>query len=233
MVTAAKREQGLYDVSASLSVFDGGTLAERGIADLVDVGKFVPNLNVTTFSAGHTSSANPFIRGIGTQDHLITTDPGIGVYVDGVYLGRQVGQHWSLANIERVEVLRGPQGTLYGRNSIGEAINIVTAAPGSNPGRRMAARIGSRGRTDASLLVDGNLSDTLAATLSAGLTRRGGLGRFLNLPDVETEVGETRELSARGIGLATVADVLDDPRGGRQRRRQRPEPLHHADRRSA
>ena len=129
MVTAAKREQGLYDVSASLSVFDGGTLAERGIADLVDVGKFVPNLNITTFSAGHTSSANPFIRGIGTQDHLITTDPGVGVYVDGVYLGRQVGQHWNLTNIERVEVLRGPQGTLYGRNSIGGAVNIVTAAP--------------------------------------------------------------------------------------------------------
>ena len=201
VVTAAKREQGLYDVSASLSVFDGGTLAERGIADLVDVGKFVPNLNVTTFSAGHTSSANSFIRGIGTQDHLITTDPGVGVYVDGVYLGRQVGQHWSLMNIERVEVLRGPQGTLYGRNSIGGAINIVTAAPGANPGRRMAARIGSRGRTDASLLVDGNLSDTLAATLSAGLTRRGGLGQFRNLPDVGTEVGETRELSAR-VALA-------------------------------
>ena len=201
VVTAAKREQGLYDVSASLSVFDGGTLAERGIADLVDVGKFVPNLNVTTFSAGHTSSANPFIRGIGTQDHLITTDPGVGVYVDGVYLGRQVGQHWSLMNIERVEVLRGPRGTLYGRNSIGGAINIVTAAPGSNPGRRMAARIGSRGRTDASLLVDGNLSDTLAATLSAGFTRRGGLGQFRNLPDVDTEVGETRELAAR-VALA-------------------------------
>ena len=201
VVTAAKREQGLYDVSASLSVFDGGTLAERGIADLVDVGKFVPNLNVTTFSAGHTSSANPFIRGIGTQDHLITTDPGVGVYVDGVYLGRQVGQHWNLANIERVEVLRGPQGTLYGRNSIGGAVNIVTAAPGSNPGRRLSARVGSRGRTDASLLVDGDLSDTLAATLSAGITRRGGLGQFRNLPDVDVEVGEVRELSTR-VALA-------------------------------
>ena len=197
VVTAAKREQGIYDVPAALSVFDRGTLAERGIADLVDVGKFVPNLNVTTFSAGHTSSANPFIRGIGTQDHLITTDPGVAVYVDGIYLGRQVGQHWNLTNIERVEVLRGPQGTLYGRNSIGGAVNIVTAAPGSDPVRRLSARAGSRGRTDVSLLLDANLSDTLATTISAGLRRRGGLGQFRNLPDVETEVGETRELSAR------------------------------------
>ena len=170
-------------MSASLSVLDGGGLAERGIADLVDIGKFVPNLNVTTFSAGHTSSANPFIRSIGTQDHLITTNPGVGVYVDGVYLGRQVGQHWDLANVERVEVLRGPKGMLYGRNSIGGAVNIVTASPGSNPGRRIATRIGSRGRTDAALHVDANVTDTVAMTLSGGLRRRGGLGTFRNLPN--------------------------------------------------
>ena len=106
---------------------------KQGIVDIVDIGKFVPNLNITQFSAGHTSSANPFIRGIGLQDHLITTDPGVSVYVDGVYLGRQVGQNWNLSNIERIEVLRGPQGTLYGRNSIGGAINIITKTPGADP----------------------------------------------------------------------------------------------------
>src|SRR5688572_18514892 len=119
IVTAQKREQSIYEVPVAISAFSAETIEKQGIATLTDIGKFVPNLNVTEFSAGHTSSANPFIRGIGLQDHLITTDPGVGVYVDGVYLGRQVGQNWSLANIERVEVLRGPQGTLYGRNSIG------------------------------------------------------------------------------------------------------------------
>ena len=197
VVTAAKREQGIYEVPASLSVFDGGDLDQRGIADLVDIGKFVPNLTVTTFAAGHTSSANPFIRGIGTQDHLITTDPGVGVYVDGVYLGRQVGQHWHLTDIERLEVLRGPQGTLYGRNSIGGAVNIVTSAPGSDPGWRVAGRLGSRGRADASARLDTNLADTLAATLAVGLRRRGGLGEFLNIPGADIEVGQTREASAR------------------------------------
>lgn len=125
-VTATKRTQVIYEVPLAISAFSGDALAEQGISDLTDVGKFVPNLNVTGFSAGHTSSANPFIRGIGLQDHLITTDPGVSVYVDGVYLGRQVGQNWNLSNIERIEVLRGPQGTLYGRNSIGGAINIIT-----------------------------------------------------------------------------------------------------------
>ena len=111
-VTATKRAQVIYEVPIAISAFSGEALAAQGITDLTDVGKFVPNLNVTGFSAGHTSSANPFIRGIGLQDHLITTDPGVSVYVDGVYLGRQVGQNWNLNNIERIEVLRGPQGTL-------------------------------------------------------------------------------------------------------------------------
>ena len=125
IVTATKRAENIYEVPFAVSAFEGDKLAQQGIVDIVDVGKFVPNLNITQFSAGHISSANPFIRGIGLQDHLITTDPGVSVYVDGVYLGRQVGQNWSLTNIERIEVLRGPQGTLYGRNSIGGAINCI------------------------------------------------------------------------------------------------------------
>lgn len=136
-VTAQKREQSIYEVPIAISAFTGEQLENQGISDMVDVGKFVPNLSLTTFSAGHTSSANPFIRGIGLQDHLITTDPGVSVYVDGVYLGRQVGQNWSLSNIERLEVLRGPQGTLYGRNSIGGAINIITKKPGQTEGGRV------------------------------------------------------------------------------------------------
>jgi iron complex outermembrane receptor protein len=143
-VTAKKREQNIFEVPLAISAFSGETIQRQGIKDLTDVGKFVPNLNVTGFSAGHTSSVNPFIRGIGLQDHLITTDPGVGVYVDGVYLGRQVGQNWSLSNIERVEVLRGPQGTLYGRNSIGGAINIITRKPSATSASWRTSPRGSR-----------------------------------------------------------------------------------------
>ena len=109
IVTATKREQNIYDVPVAVSAFTEDVMFRQGITDLTDVGKFVPNLTITGFSAGHVSSVNPFIRGIGLQDHLITTDPGVSVYVDGVYLGRQVAQNWSLANIERVEVLRRHQ----------------------------------------------------------------------------------------------------------------------------
>lgn len=222
VVTAMRREEGVYDVPAALSVFAREVIEDQGIVDLVDIGKFVPNLNVTTFSAGHTSSANPFIRGIGLQDHLITTDPGVSVYLDGVYLGRQVGQHWNLKHIDRVEVLRGPQGTLYGRNSIGGAINIVTHAPGTNPARTFDARFGTRGRLDTSLHIDTKMTEKFALTLSAGIRKRGGVGDFLNLPDLGISVGEMREISGRltfsweinpAVSMLVAVDANDGTNG--------------------
>ncbi|HKX54916.1 MAG TPA: TonB-dependent receptor plug domain-containing protein, partial [Xanthomonadales bacterium] len=178
-VTATKREESIYDVPIAITAFTQETMERAGITDLTDVGKFVPNLNVTGFSAGHVSSVNPFIRGIGLQDHLITTEPGVGVYVDGVYLGRQVGQNWSLANVERVEVLRGPQGTLYGRNSIGGAINIITRKPGDEEGGRMSLTAGNRGRLNGDVYTNLRLTDQFAMSFTAAYQSRDGLGDFL------------------------------------------------------
>jgi iron complex outermembrane receptor protein len=167
LVTATKREQNIYEVPVAVTAFTADTIERAGIVDINDVGKFVPNLTITNFSAGQTSSANPFIRGIGLQDHLITTDPGVGIYVDGVYLGRQVGQNWNLADAERVEVLRGPQGTLYGRNSIGGAINIITRKPGEETSSRISLQAGSRGRINGQYFGSYRLSDTV------GVSQRG------------------------------------------------------------
>jgi iron complex outermembrane receptor protein len=196
-VTAQKRAQSIYDVPVAISAFTAKTMEKQGIADLTDIGKFVPNLNITGFSAGHTSSQNPFIRGIGLQDHLITTEPGVGVYVDGVYLGRQVGQNWSLANIERVEVLRGPQGTLYGRNSIGGAINIITRKPGDKQGGRVSLSGGTRGRLNGDVYADLPISDEFAMSFSLAYQRRDGLGDFLLIEDPNKEVGEMQDISGR------------------------------------
>ena len=207
MVTATKREQSIYEVPVAVSAFQGDQLAQQGIVDIIDIGKFVPNLNITQFSAGHNSSSNPFIRGIGLQDHLITTDPGVSVYVDGVYLGRQVGQNWSISNIERIEVLRGPQGPLYGRNSIGGAINIITKTPGADPGAKVGLEVGSRNRLNADFYGDAQLSDNVAVSLTGGFKKRGGVGNFLNLPNAGVDVGENEEVYGR---VAFRFDVSDD-----------------------
>ncbi len=208
IVTARKRPQTIDEVPASLSVFAPDEIEERGIRDMVDLGKFVPNLHISTFSAGNPASANPVLRGIGIQDHLILTDPGVGVYVDGVYLGRQIGQHWSLSNIERVEVLRGPQGTLLGRNSIGGAINIVTRAPSLEPEARLALEAGTRERANLDLFGNIPLGPTAAVTFSGALKRRGGVGDFVNLPGAGRDVGELRDRSGRLTLLWRPADSL-------------------------
>jgi iron complex outermembrane receptor protein len=196
IVTATKREESIYDVPVSVSAFSEETIQRQGITDLTDIGKFVPNMTVTGFSAGHVSSVNAFIRGIGLQDHLITTDPGVGVYVDGVYLGRQVGQNWSLANIERVEVLRGPQGTLYGRNTIGGAINIITRQPGEESGGRVTAQAGSRGRLGGDFYWNQPFTDTFAASITGAYTQRDGVGEFRNHAAAR-DVGELDEWNTR------------------------------------
>lgn len=208
VVTARKRPQTIDEVPASLSVFAPDEIEERGIRDMVDLGKFVPNLHISTFSAGNPAGANPVLRGIGIQDHLILTDPGVGVYVDGVYLGRQIGQHWSLSNIERVEVLRGPQGTLLGRNSIGGAINIVTRAPNLEPEARLALEAGTRERANLDLFGNIPLGQTAAVSFSGALKRRGGVGDFVNLPGAGWDVGELRDRSGRLTLLWRPADSL-------------------------
>ena len=205
-VTATRRVENIYDVPMAISAFTEETIFKQGITDLTDVGKFVPNMTVTGFSAGHVSSINVFLRGIGLQDHLITTDPGVGVYVDGVYLGRQVGQNWSLSNIERVEVLRGPQGTLYGRNSIGGAINIITRKPGDESGGRATVTAGSRGRLNGDFYWNASFSDTFAASVTGSYMSRDGVGDFTNF-DAGVEVGELEEWAGR---VAAKWDPTED-----------------------
>jgi len=196
MVTATKREESIYDVPIAVSAFTEDIIFRQGIMDLTDIGKYVPNMAVTAFGGGQVSSVNVFIRGIGLQDHLITTDPGVGVYVDGVYLGRQIGQNWSLTNIERVEVLRGPQGTLYGRNTIGGAINIITRKPGDESGGRATLNAGTRGRVGGDFYWNQSFTEAFAASFTGGYTKRDGVGDFLNHKAAK-EVGELNEWNVR------------------------------------
>jgi len=222
VVTAQRREQSISDVPVAITVFSSEDMQAQGITNLRDVGQFVPNLNVTNFSAGHPNSVNPFIRGIGIQDHLITTDPGVSVYIDGVYLGRQIGQNWSLANIERVEVLRGPQGTLYGRNSIGGAINLITRKPGAGPNVVTGGfEAGTRKRVNADVFTNYRVSDEFAVSISGALKRRAGIGEFINL-DTNTNVGEMSDVSGRlvahwtpnpDLSVLLTADVADSDGG--------------------
>lgn len=130
IVTARRTEESLQDVPAAVSAFNGAALERLGATEATGLQGAVPNLNVVQ-GRGSSNATNVYIRGVGQPDALQTFDPAVGFYVDGVYYSRIRGTQMELFDLDRVEVLRGPQGTLYGKNTIGGAISLVTRRPGA------------------------------------------------------------------------------------------------------
>ena len=128
MVTAQKKVESLQDTPISIAAFNQDDLAQQGITAIDDLQGKVPGLNMTPFPTSN-SSLRLFIRGVGPGDIQVTQDPAVGVYIDQVYIGRATGLALELADLAQIEVLRGAQGTLFGRNSIGGAINMTTIKP--------------------------------------------------------------------------------------------------------
>lgn len=127
VVTAQRREENLQDVPVAVTALGGDTLKSFRVTDMQDLSGLAPSLHIG--HQGHQSIPTIALRGITSGTSQNTVDPKVGLYLDGVYIGRSVGAIFDLADIERVEVLRGPQGTLFGRNATGGAISLVTAAP--------------------------------------------------------------------------------------------------------
>ena len=174
VVTAERRETNLQDTPISITALSGDALEAAGVSVINDIAATVPNLTSTTGPQG-SSDANFFVRGVGQFDFIITNDPGVGLYVDGIYLGRTVGAMLDSGDIERVEVLRGPQGTLFGRNTLGGAINIVSRQP--DPGEFSAnsnATYGSRDRIDLAGGVNVPIGDDSALRVSGFFREQDG-----------------------------------------------------------
>lgn len=196
-VTARKRTESIFESPTAVTSIGENLIDKANMSNLEDIGKYVPNLNITRYGVGNAAHASVFIRGIGLQDHVITTDPGVGVYLDGVYLGRQMGSNLSLPNVERVEVLRGPQGTLYGRNTLGGAVNIITKQPGDEGIVTTTAKVGSRNRLAGDVYFNNSLTDTVSMSASVSYKQRDGVGEAINLVNTANEIGEEQELSGR------------------------------------
>ena len=225
VVTAQRREERLQDAPLSVTALSADSLAARGIDNLGDVSNFAPNLELhpTNRPAGGGSAFAGYIRGVGTGDFQFPTDPGIGLYVDDVYIARSMGGLLSLEDIERVEVLKGPQGTLYGRNTIGGAINVITTDPrlsGEATGL-IKLRAGSFKRADAAALINTPIvEDKLGLKLSASYLSNEGFGtRLLDGAHYSSE----NRLILRGAIKAQLADnVTMKIAGDYTRQRQNP-----------
>ncbi len=173
VVTARRTEESVQRVPSSISAFNERSLDRIQATDTTGLQGAVPNLNIVQ-GRGSSNATNVFIRGIGQPDALQTFDPAVGVYVDDVYLSRIRGNQLDLLDLERLEVLRGPQGTLYGKNTIGGAIKFVTRKPGQDFRAAGSIAVGSYDQLDLKLAASGPVSDTIAAGFALSRSTRDG-----------------------------------------------------------
>jgi iron complex outermembrane receptor protein len=210
IVTARKREEPLQRTPVSITAFTEAQLDQPGMDDLTDVTRFAPNVvfDQGTGNTGGAFNSQLFIRGIGQVDFLFSTDPGVGIYVDEVYLPRVVGSILDVMDIERIEILRGPQGTLYGKNTIGGALNITSQRPGEELDAVVSVTAGSRDRIDGKLSVDVPfIQDQLHGRFTVSSRNQDGYVTRVNQSGVAT--GDVNSDGFRGLLHWTPGDGWD------------------------
>jgi len=178
VVTARRREESLQDVPLSVTAVSGDQLEKMGALDITAVAAMAPNVTLEVSRATNTT-LTAFIRGIGQQDPVPGFESGVGIYIDDVYLNRPQAAVLDVYDVDRIEVLRGPQGTLYGRNTIGGAIKYVTRRLGDEPELRVRASVGSYNQAE--LVVSGGvpLTDTFRIGAAVARLTRDGFGENL------------------------------------------------------
>jgi iron complex outermembrane receptor protein len=180
VTSARRRDEDLLEVPIALSVLDGDMLERTGAVDIIEIAKQSPNVTLEV-SRGTNSTLSAFIRGVGQQDPVAGFESGVGLYLDDVYFNRPHAAVLDLYDVERIEVLRGPQGTLYGRNTIGGAIKYVTRALSDEMMFRVRGSYGSFNQADLLLTASAPLSETFRVGGSVGKFTRDGYGKNTNL----------------------------------------------------
>lgn len=207
VVTARKREESLQETPVAVSAFSGDALQELGINDIVRLTKVVPNVDMNPGN-GTSGTANVFIRGVGARNQGVNFDSGVGIYVDGVYVSRADGAIMDNVDVQNLQVLRGPQGTLFGKNTTGGAILYTTNRPNEEFGGYAEVRVGNYNKLDGKLTVNIPLAgDTLLSRFSLYKTKNDGY--------VHSVVPDNLPTQAEGNLPFLVDDFNDtDRRGG-------------------
>ncbi len=222
VVTARRREETLQDVPVSVTAFNAEQLSKQGIPDITGLALALPNTTLKA-SRATNSTLTAFIRGVGQQDPLAGFEAGVGIYLDDIYLARPQGAVAEIYDVERIEVLRGPQGTLYGRNTIGGAVKYVTRKLGPKTEARVRATIGSYDQREGVVTLSTPVSETVRIGGSFGKFVRDGFGtnltngqpnydKDLSAARLSAEFTPTPELFIRISGDATQDD--SHPRNG-------------------
>lgn len=225
VVTARRREESLREVPVAVTALTERAIETAGIEDIGDLDTEVPNLTIYA-ARGSSSTVTAYIRGVGQSDPLWGVDPGVGVYLDDVYIARPQGALLDVVDVSRIEVLRGPQGTLYGKNTIGGAIKYITKPLDPEFGGSVGITLGNYNQQDIRATVNSPLgSDALVGRISVGSFSRDGFGENRvtgqEVSDKEILVGRLTlgATLSDSVNVVLAADWLDDQSGVRGARR--------------
>lgn len=205
IVTAQRRQESVQDVPIAISAFNQAELETRGVSSALEVTQFVPNL-VGLNNTGLGTANSYYLRGVGNTESIATFDPPIGTYIDDIYISRQNANNLSFFDVERVEVLRGPQGTLFGRNTTGGAVSVFLAEPGNEFGGFAEVGYGSYDRKMARASIDVPLADTFAIKVSGYIQNDDGWAK-------NSVTGErTNENDGWGVRLGLRGELSENAR---------------------
>ena len=216
VVTAQKREQRLIDVPIAVTALGGEALERRGITNVQGLEGFSPNLQISP-TPGNSTAAQIAIRGSVTANPALTWEPAVGMYVDGVYVGKTQGALFDLIEIDRVEVLRGPQGTLWGRNTLAGAFNIVTRKPSGEASGSATVDIGNYSARGGKVSIDFPTLGAAKINLALAAHQRDGWvsNKVGNAPTPPGRAASTSDLNNSDTKSARLAidvpasDVVD------------------------
>ncbi|GAB3322899.1 TonB-dependent receptor [Haliea atlantica] len=210
VVSARKIEESLQQTPIAVSAYSQETLREIGMETLTSLSVFTPNLQMQR-GAGGDSSLVACMRGLCRTDDIITEEPMVGTYVDGFYIARMQGAFFDLLDVQQIEILRGPQGTLFGKNTAGGAINITTVRPGPELGGYVVGTLGSDDLYGGKFSVNVPFADGLAGRLSYGQQKRDGLIENTTFSDLNDKDFQTARFAlAADIGDRFTADYTVD-----------------------
>lgn len=206
-VTAQKRVQNLQELPTAVTVFNADAIADKGITDVEDLSIYTPNMQISETPGGSTG-ATIAIRGSVTINPAVTWEPTTGVYIDGVFVSKNIGGLFDVAAIERVEVLRGPQGTLYGKNTIGGALSIMTRKPSGEFGGEVRIGAGNYDMKDLYITADSaQINDNLSFNFTANKKTRDG---FYDNLSVNSEVKKFKELDSTSMRFGALYEHSED-----------------------
>jgi iron complex outermembrane recepter protein len=212
VVTAERRSNSIQQVPIAVSAYTAEALQSRNLVSVQSIGNLTPGVNLDAGApfSGDRSVLSASIRGIGQDDFAFNLNPGVGVYLDGVYLARTIGANQNLLDVDRVEILKGPQGTLFGANTIGGAISIVTHTPGNDPKFVAQVTAGQYNRRDVSFTADlPIIKDVLLSSISVSSQNQTGWDKVIPYP-ASSLYGSAPFVTDPQTALAKAAYVTND-----------------------